>query len=70
LRDEFSHEVWNVFLTFGREGFLITSAAAEGDDDNLSLRHCYCGASPRRSEQRAAQAKSGSGSEEVTSSAG
>src|SRR5437016_13048630 len=37
LRDEFAHEVRNVFLAFGSEGFLVARAAAEGDDDHFSL---------------------------------
>src|SRR6266568_3943288 len=40
LRDEFAHQVRDVFLTLRSEGFLVAGAAAEGDDDHFSLAAC------------------------------
>ena len=37
LRSHFSQHVRNIFLALGSEGFLIASAAAEGDHDDLAL---------------------------------
>ena len=37
LRCEFAEHVRDVFLAFGREGFLIARAAAEGDDDDFAF---------------------------------
>ena len=37
LGDEFVHQVRNVFLPFGGEGFLVARAPAEGDDDDFSF---------------------------------
>ena len=37
LRDEFAHQVRNIFLAFGRECFLIAGTATKGDDHNFSF---------------------------------
>src|SRR5438477_2336969 len=37
LGDEFAHQVRNVLLAFGSEGFLVARAAAEGDHDYFSF---------------------------------
>src|SRR5437762_3495871 len=62
LRDEFAHEVRNVFLAFRGEGFLVARATAEGDDDHFSL----AGRDPRSSEQARVQ----KGTAQCESSAG
>jgi hypothetical protein len=37
LRDEFAHQVWDIFLSFGRKRFLVARATAERDDYYLPL---------------------------------
>ena len=37
LRDEFAHQMRNVFLTLGRKCFLIACSTTEGDDHNFSF---------------------------------
>src|ERR1019366_7255015 len=35
LRNEFAHQVWDIFLAFRRKCFLVASPAAKGDDHNF-----------------------------------
>ena len=58
LRDQFAHQVRNIFLAFGAECFLVAGAAAESDDHDFSLWGECCGASPCGTKQRAAKASS------------
>src|SRR5438105_320592 len=37
LGDELPHEVWDVFLSFGSEGFLVACTTAKGDHDHFAL---------------------------------
>src|SRR5207245_5470731 len=37
LGDEFAHQVRNVFLAFGSEGFLVACTTATGKHDNFAL---------------------------------
>ena len=56
LRDKLLHQVGDIFLSFGSEGFLIAGAAAKGDDDDFSFGLGRGGKRERRGmEQRAAE---------------
>src|SRR5258708_3935285 len=60
LRNEFAHEVGNVFLTLGSESFLIARAAAEGDHYYFSFADGDAWASKKAGrQQRTAQRDSG-----------
>src|SRR5579864_4928436 len=51
LRDEFAHQVRNVFLTLRRESLLIASTTAKRDHNDFSLGGRGCGTSPGRAQQ-------------------
>ena len=65
LRNQLIEQVGNVFLTFRREGLLISGAAAEGDDDDLALLADGLSAQKRaRSRKRGSESKSRRGAQE------
>ena len=71
LRNQFPHQVRNIFLTFGREGFLIARAAAEGDDNQLFFS--WEASLPRQhgaQKSAADERQSGGGSQEVAAITG
>ena len=60
LRNEFANQVRDVFLPFRREGFLISRAASESDDDYFPLlRGSHCPCEGTGMEQRASQGHTG-----------
>ena len=59
-RNEFTHEMRDIFLSLLHERFLIPSSAAEGDHHNFSLAAWRCSPRPGRTKERASHRNSGS----------
>src|SRR5579871_1953025 len=70
LRDQFAHELRNIFLTFGSKGFLIARPSPERDDYNFLSRRRGKRPSPGRMQNRPAQSQPSSLAQEVTARTG
>jgi len=63
--------VGNVFLTFGREGLLVASAAAKSDDDHFTVALQDTGTGQQTAwEETAAESQAGGIAEEVAAGNG
>ena len=70
LGRQFVEQVGNIFLSLGREGFLVAGASAEGDDDDLALL-CRGRSTHKRTgaHQSRAQRHTRSAAQEITPAA-
>src|SRR5579864_1335517 len=59
-RNQFTHEMRDIFLSLLHERFLIPSSATEGDHHNFSLALSRCSPSPGRTKECASHRNSGS----------
>src|SRR3984957_19041734 len=68
LWEQFTHQVRNVFLAFGRKCFLIASSPAKGDNHNFSFQRRGCSTSPWGGHPGAPQRHSSGAAQKITAS--
>src|SRR5205085_1798469 len=69
LRDQFPHQVGDIFLAFRGEGFLIARTATEGDDDDLALFRGDYRSRKRCVQQSGAEGEAGGRAKKVAAAA-